>query len=132
MQPRGCAREGTVDRVERRIELPVPPAEVWPDLSEAPRLSAWFGAEVDMDARAGGRATFRWPDGRVRGAVVEAADPDRLLVFRWLPFETAADGRREVVGPGRVELEVEPSGRGSVLSVREWGAEPATSSGMPA
>lgn len=115
-----------MEQVERRVELPVPPADVWPNLSDGPRLSAWFGADVVMDARAGGRATFRWPDGRVRGAVVETAEPARRLVFRWLPFETGADGRRVVVGVGRVELEVEPSGPGSVLTVREWGAEPAT------
>ena len=112
-----------MDKVERRVELPVPPEEVWPALSEGPRLSAWFGAEIALEPRAGGRATFRWPDGRERGAVVEVVEPGRRLVFRWMPFERLADGRAAVVGAGRVEFELEPIGRGTALRVREWGKE---------
>jgi uncharacterized protein YndB with AHSA1/START domain len=112
-----------VDRIERRIGLPVPPDEVWPALSEGDRLSAWFGAVVSLEARPGGRATFRWPDGRERGAVVEVAEPGRRLVFRWLPFERGPGARTVVVGPGRVELEIEPTGTGSLLRVVEWGPD---------
>jgi uncharacterized protein YndB with AHSA1/START domain len=96
---------------------------VWPALTEGDRLSAWFGAEVSLEPRPGGRATFRWPDGRQRGAVVEAAEPGRRLVFRWLPFERGSGGRTVVVGPGRVEMEVEPFGGGSILRVSEWGRD---------
>jgi uncharacterized protein YndB with AHSA1/START domain len=121
VQPTGCVR--AVNRVERRVDLPAPPGEVWAALSEGPRLSAWFGAEISLDARPGGRATFRWPDGRERGAVVEVADVGRRLTFRWLPFERWPDGRTVVVGPGRVELDVEQVGRGTRLTVSEWGTE---------
>ena len=112
-----------MERIERRIELPVPPGEVWPALTEGDRLSAWFGAEVSLEPWPGGRATFRWPDGRQRGAVVEVAEPGRRLAFRWLPFERGPGGRTVVVGPGRVEMEVEPFGGGSILRVSEWGRD---------
>jgi uncharacterized protein YndB with AHSA1/START domain len=122
VQPSDCVK--AVDRVERRVELPVPPGEVWAALSQGPRLSAWFGAEISLDARPGGRATFRWPDGRERGAVVEVAEPGCRLTFRWLPFERWPGGRTVVVGPGRVELDLRPVGGGTRLAVSEWGTEP--------
>ncbi|HEX2025898.1 MAG TPA: SRPBCC domain-containing protein [Actinomycetota bacterium] len=112
-----------MDRVNRRIELPAPPAEVWSALTEG--ISEWFGAEADLRPERGSRATFRWPDGRERGAVVEAVEPERLLTFRWLPFERVSGGGTAMVGPGRVELAIAPSGRATVLSVTEWVAAPA-------
>jgi uncharacterized protein YndB with AHSA1/START domain len=113
-----------VDKVERRIQLPLPPEEVWPALTEGDRLSEWFGARTALEARPGGRATFRWPDGRERVAVVEAAEPGRRLTFRWLPFARWPGGQTVVLGSGRVELTLEPHGSGSVLTVAEWGAGP--------
>jgi uncharacterized protein YndB with AHSA1/START domain len=111
-----------MERVQRRVELPVSPEEVWPALSEGRRLSDWFGADISMDARPGGKVTFRWPDGRERGAVVENVDPGRRLAFRWLPFERWPQGETVVMGPGRVELELAPAGEGSLLTVSEWGS----------
>jgi uncharacterized protein YndB with AHSA1/START domain len=132
VQPIDCVT--TVERVDRRVELPVPPEEVWPALSDGRRLSDWFGADISIDARPGGRATFRWPDGRERGAVVEIADPGRRLAFRWLPFERWPTGETVVTGSGRVELELAPAGEGSVLTVSEWGSgrSGALSAGAPA
>jgi uncharacterized protein YndB with AHSA1/START domain len=110
-----------VDRVERRIELPLPPEEVWPAVSEGRRISEWFGATSDLRPEPGSRATFRWPDDRERGAVVETVEPGRRLTIRWLPIERLPDGRTVVIGPGRIELALEPAGTGSVLTVTEWG-----------
>jgi uncharacterized protein YndB with AHSA1/START domain len=112
-----------MDRIERRVELSASPEEVWPALSEGPRLSGWFGAHVDLEPSPGGRATFRWPDGRERGAIVEAVEHGRRLAFRWHPFERSPGGAVTVVGSGRVELVLEPSGSGSTLTVTEWGTE---------
>ncbi|MGH2724420.1 MAG: SRPBCC family protein [Actinomycetota bacterium] len=61
--------------VERVILLPASPERVWSALTEGRELSAWFGAEVELEARPGGAATFRWPDGRSREATVEEMDP---------------------------------------------------------
>jgi uncharacterized protein YndB with AHSA1/START domain len=116
-----------VERIERRVELGAGPAEVWEAVTE--ELSEWFGAVADLRPEPGSRATFRWPDGRERQAVVEAAERERLLAFRWLPFERLPSGATVMVGPGRVELTLAPSGRSTVLTVTEWAAVPAPLAG---
>jgi len=104
--------------VEREILLPASPERVWSSLTEGRELSAWFGAEVEFEARPGGPATFRWPDGRSREATVEETDPPRRLSFRWAPFErTGGDAR--VVPATRVEFTLEPAREGTLLRLSE-------------
>jgi uncharacterized protein YndB with AHSA1/START domain len=110
-----------VEPVQRRVVLPAPPARVWSALTEARELSAWFGAHVTLEPRPGGRATFRWPDGRERGAVLEDVEPPSRLSFRWLPFERSADGQARLVPSTRVELRLEPAEGGTVLTLEERG-----------
>ena len=104
-----------MDRVERRIVLETPREEVWAALTEPVRLSAWIGAEVELDLRAGGRGTARRGDGAMRRIRVETVEPPRRLVFRWWPYEH--DGR-----PGqstRVEFLLEERGAHTLLIVTE-------------
>ena len=108
-------------RLERRVLLAASPTRVWEALTDPDQLSAWFGAEASIELRPGGRATFRFPDSSERVAVVETVEPPRLLIFRWLPFHRAGDGRTRLYGGGRVRLGVEPSGEGTRLSVVETG-----------
>jgi uncharacterized protein YndB with AHSA1/START domain len=117
----GGAGQG-MERVDRRIELPATPEEVWEAVTGG--ISGWFGAQADLRPERGARATFRWPDGRERGAVVEAVDPGRLVAFRWLPFERLPGAGTTMVGGGRVEMVIAPSGRSTVLTVTEWVSAP--------
>jgi uncharacterized protein YndB with AHSA1/START domain len=119
--------------MERSILLPGPAERVWTTITTG--LSEWFGARVELEDRPGGRATFRWPDGRERGAVVEEYRPLSRFAFRWLPFER--DGGETHLVPstrvvfdleeaeGAVQLRVteEPLSRGR--PVTQWGSEPA-------
>ena len=115
------------DLVKRRVRLPAPPEEVWAEVADPGRLSAWFGARVQLDLRLGGRASFRWPDGTERGGVIEALEAGRLLAFRWAPFERLADGTPIRRPAGRVEVALERAPEGQTdLVVRETvGATPA-------
>jgi uncharacterized protein YndB with AHSA1/START domain len=99
--------------VERRIELAAPPAAVWEAVTDSRQLSAWFGADVDLELRAGGPARFRGHDGSHRHGLVEEVDEGRRLVFRWWPLGRAADGAT------RVEITIEPVGAGTVLAIVE-------------
>src|SRR5439155_698749 len=78
--------------------------EVWPALTHSDQVSVWFGADVALDARPGGRGVFRWPDGTERHAVVEEVEPERKLSFRWLPFQRTAWGDVEPIPSTRVEI----------------------------
>jgi uncharacterized protein YndB with AHSA1/START domain len=106
------------NEVTREIELPAETATVWGALTRGDRLSAWFGAEVEIEARPGGRATFTWPDGTERAAVVEAIEPRRLLVLRWLPFLRGPGGSRPQT-PGLIRFVLRPTLGGTRLTVTE-------------
>jgi uncharacterized protein YndB with AHSA1/START domain len=113
------------DEITRQVTLARPPARIWHALTAADQLSAWFGAEVEIDPRPRGRITFRWPGGRVRDAVIEVAEPPRLLVLRWLPFERDRRGQARQVAAGRISFVLEAAGTGSRLTVKE--SRPKTS-----
>jgi uncharacterized protein YndB with AHSA1/START domain len=107
------------DRVERHTVLPASVAEVWAALTTSEQLSAWIGAEVELDVRPGGRGTARRPDGAVRRIRVEVVQAPRRLAFRWWPYE------RNGVRPGsgtRVEFQLDGRDDGSTaLTVTESG-----------
>jgi uncharacterized protein YndB with AHSA1/START domain len=94
-----------VAHVERSIVLDVPPSRVWEELVERP--SDWYEAEVEIEARPGGRV--RVDD---RRGVVETFDPERALSFRvWTP---------PPVEGTRVEFVLEPlDDEHTVLTVTE-------------
>jgi uncharacterized protein YndB with AHSA1/START domain len=106
-------------RVERAITVEAPVREVWRALTDGEQLSAWFGAEAEIDPRPGGRVTFRRPDGTVRRASVEVADAPRLLVFRWLPFEHDAHGVVRQRPATTVRFTLRHEGDGTRLEIAE-------------
>ncbi len=77
--------------------LPHPVQAVWPAVTEPARLAQWFPCEVEVDLRAGGAMSFRFPDGSELGGHVVELDPPHRLAFRWgqdlLAFTLAPDGR---------------------------------------
>ncbi len=108
-----------MESIEREITIPAAPAEVWPAVTHSDEISAWFGAEAEIDARPGGRGTFRWPDGTARHVVVEDVEPARRLAFRWLPFERTADGAIVTVPSTRVEITLDEVADGTRVRVVE-------------
>ena len=105
-------------QVEREIDFPESPAELWEALTEPERLEEWFATEVELDAQPGGSGVFRWGDGEEQRATVREAEPERRLVLDWddggevvLELEETPDGTRLRV------LETSP-GFGTALEVR--------------
>ena len=105
--------------VRREVEVPATATRVWDALTHGPDLSRWFGAEMDVEARPGGRVVARWSDGTERRGTVEEAVSGRRLSFRWAPFERDAQGRAVMVAPTRVQFELQETPRGTVLVVVE-------------
>ena len=98
--------------VEREIELPAPPADVWES------LPALLGAGGELAAEPGGRVRARGPEGE-RVGTVDTADPPRSLSFWWV----AVDGDDP---PSFVELELTAVPAGTRLRVRETRFDAAT------
>jgi uncharacterized protein YndB with AHSA1/START domain len=121
MQPRGCTSmsDWPVTPMERQVELPANPSEVWEALTRGDQVSEWFGAEVEMDAGRGGKAIFRWPDGRVRTAVIEIFEPEDMLVLRWLPFERDASGATHACPATTIRFVLKAAQGGTLLEVHE-------------
>jgi prepilin-type processing-associated H-X9-DG protein len=105
--------------VERTVELAAPTAAVWQALTRGEELSVWFGAQVEIDPRSGGRATFLFPDGHERDATVEVFDPERQLLLRWLPFERSAAGATTVQPAGHIRFLLESHESHTLLKVIE-------------
>jgi uncharacterized protein YndB with AHSA1/START domain len=112
-------RRERMSAVEREVTVPAPPGDVWPVVIDADQVSAWFGADVELDPRPGGRAVFRWPDGTERAAVVEDVEPERRLAFRWLPFQSTAEGETVTLPPSRVAITLHPVPEGTRVRVVE-------------
>jgi uncharacterized protein YndB with AHSA1/START domain len=124
--------------IRREVVLPASPAEVWVALTDGEDVSRWFGAEVEMVPRLGVQVRFRWPNGVERGAVIEALEPERLLVLRWLPFYRDAEGRTRRRPGTTVRFTLGPCDEGTVLVVeetlaipREWRPDAIDPGGAP-
>jgi uncharacterized protein YndB with AHSA1/START domain len=108
-----------MDAVEREVTVAAPPEDVWSAVTDSDEISAWFGAEVDLEVRRGGRGVFRWPDGVERQAVVEEVERLRKLAFRWLPFQRTADGETVTLPSTRVEITLDEVPEGTRVRVVE-------------
>ncbi len=139
MQPVGCdlsatgwlqetAHGRTVDTsessYERAVSLDAPPDEVWAALTEHDQLGAWFGGELSLEPRAGGRVVLVGNDGERRHGTVETAEPGRRLVFRWWETGSAptASGTRVDLtltekSPGHTELTVREHALGAARAL---------------
>jgi uncharacterized protein YndB with AHSA1/START domain len=99
--------------VAREVLLPAPPDEVWEALTDPAHLAAWFGGDLEIEPRPGGRASYRGDDGEVRIGHVREVEPGRRLAFEWwTPSEGAG-------GASRVEFELEEAEDGTRLTVVE-------------
>jgi uncharacterized protein YndB with AHSA1/START domain len=119
--PQGrTAKERSVsEAVERMIDLPRAPEEVWAAITTPAHLAAWFGAHADVEPRPGGAVRFRWADGTERRGVVEVAEPPRRFAFRWRPVVRLPDGV-SIGDVSHVEFRLEPSNDGGTrLTVTE-------------
>lgn len=105
------------DRIERTIRLDRPPREVWPALTTAEGLSAWFGERASIDLRPGGAASMTFAGGMTVQMRVERVEEPNVFGYTWrLPDLPEHDPRRTYV-----EFTLEPDGAGTTLRVTETG-----------
>ena len=106
------------ERVTRSVVLPAEPDEVWATLTTPEELSAWLGEVVALELEPGGSLVVREDEGATRRGVVEAADPGRILSFRWRRL-AGAGVSLEVGGASRVTFVLEADPAGTRLTVTE-------------
>lgn len=105
------------DRIERTVTLARPPREVWPALTTAEGLSAWFGQRATIDLRPGGAASMTFAGGLTVEMRVERVEEPSVFAYTWrLPDLPADDPRRTYV-----EFTLQPAGNGTLLRVTETG-----------
>ena len=105
------------DRIERTVTLARPPREVWPALTTAEGLSAWFGERATVDLRPGGAASITFAGGLTVEMRIERVEEPLLFAYTWrLPDLPADDPRRTYV-----EFTLEAEGAGTRLRVVETG-----------
>src|SRR5947208_16828621 len=69
-----CEEPPMTDRIERELELPASPAEVWESLTDPRLLAQWLADEVALELWPGGEARFV-TGGLVRSGWVEEVAP---------------------------------------------------------
>ena len=79
------------------ITVEAPVEEAWEAVTDPNALSAWFGAQVELEPHPLGKGTFRFPDGSVRFAIVEEVEPPHHLTWRWWPEHNRGAATRVAV-----------------------------------
>lgn len=107
------------EEVRCSVLIRAEPEKVYDAFATAEGLDGWFTHGSTVDARPGGKVTFRWKDwgpesydGDDGGPVLEAERP-RRFVFQW-----------QTDNPSyytTVEFDVEPHEKGTVVHCREHG-----------
>jgi uncharacterized protein YndB with AHSA1/START domain len=114
-----------LSRIDRSIEVNAPPDRVWRVLTTAKDLSTWFKVTVDGDIAPGAEIwmTSRYPghEGKRFAVRITEMTPPRRFVWQWHPgaVDPAVDYSREPWTT--VTFTLEPSGKGTRLSVSETG-----------
>ena|SRR5919197_1684286 len=122
----------TETSVEREIGIDASPETVWEFLVDPEKMIRWMGSSATLDARPGGEYRVDVIAGHVAsGEFVEVERPRRLVhTFGWEP----EGGEENPVPPGssRIEIELEPSGDGTILKFRHVGLPGAEAAGAHA
>ncbi len=120
------------DRIEQRIVLRVPRADVWHALADAEKFGAWFGAKLEGPFEQGatikGKITQEGYKGLPLEMTVDTIEPGRLFSWRWHPYAVDPEIDYSAEPPTRVVCELEEVGTGTRLTLVESGfdAIPAT------
>jgi uncharacterized protein YndB with AHSA1/START domain len=69
--------------IRREVIVDASLEDVWVALTTRERVGAWFGAEVELEARPDGPISVRFADGSVRRGVVETVEAPDRFAFRW-------------------------------------------------
>ena len=102
--------------IERQVEYPVTPDELWRAVTEPDHLDEWFGGHLDWEPAPGSPFTFTEDNGARWSGVVVDVDPGRSLRFTWWPDEDPCDA-------STVGFDIEKTEGGAGLRITETRCE---------
>jgi uncharacterized protein YndB with AHSA1/START domain len=106
------------DRIERTIELPQGPDQVWAALTTAEGLSGWFGTVAEIDLRPGADFDLHFEkEGGTANLRIAAVEPPRRFAYEWGLVTLPPDDPRRTL----VEFLLEATATGTRLTVTETG-----------
>ena len=115
----------SLSRIDRSIDIDAPPGRVWRALTNADELSAWFQVQIEGDIAPGIEVWMTsvhkgYEGQRFRVRFTEMVEPHR---FAWEWHPGAVDPNVDYSREPRttVTFTLEPSGRGTRLTVSETG-----------
>ena len=113
------------DRIEKNIELNAPVEKVWRALTDHLAFGEWFRVKLDGPFVPGkvstGYITYPGYEHVKWHATVKAMDEPRLFSFTWHPHAIDPDVDYSDETPTLVEFRLQPSDKGTRLTVTESG-----------
>ncbi|MDO7900280.1 SRPBCC family protein [Pseudomonas citrulli] len=114
------------DRIERKILLKVPRAQVWRALANAEAFGQWFGVALEgkrfvAGERTQGQITYPGYQHLIWDVAVERVEPERVFSFRWHPYAVEPQVDYSQEPETRVQFELEDMDGGTLLKVVESG-----------
>jgi uncharacterized protein YndB with AHSA1/START domain len=114
-----------MSRIDKSVEINAPPERVWRALTSVPELSAWFQVTIEGQIAQGNdiwmTSTHRGYVGQRFSVRIVEMTPPRRFVWEWHPGEVDRSVDYAKEPRTRVTFTLEPSGRGTTLSVSETG-----------
>ncbi len=105
------------------VEIRASAAEIWPWLTQAAKLTQWFPHEAEIEARPGGKYTFRWNKANgachERSGRITVAEQPLILDMEWFPTDwdpvLAKDTDWHAAGLTTLQWRLRESGQGSTI-----------------
>jgi uncharacterized protein YndB with AHSA1/START domain len=117
--------KSTTDRIEKRIELRVPPARVWRALTDHKEFGEWFRVNLQSPFVPGkatrGRIMYPGYEHLIMEVVIQKMEVERLFSFHWHPYAVDPKVDYSKERPTLVEFKLEKTAGGTLLIVTESG-----------
>jgi uncharacterized protein YndB with AHSA1/START domain len=113
------------DRIEKKILLRAPRARVWRAIADSKEFGSWFGAKLEGEfapgAKVSGKITSKGYEHVTMLVTIERVDKERLLSFRWHPYDIDPGLDTSSEPMTLVEFQLEETPEGTLLTVTESG-----------
>ena len=106
--------------VERELAIDAAPEAVWEFLVDPEKATRWMGEKATFEPRPGGLYRVEVIPGNTAVGEFVELDPPHRLVFSW-GWEPGGQDNRVAPGSSTVEIELVPSGAGTLVRLTHRG-----------